>query len=111
MPWESMHPPVPPTDDNATAYWRARRMMRALRRWYIHLLIYAVVNGWLWFRYFYLPAPAWSHRMIEGWPWPMHTTLLWGLILGVHGLLVWARLSRWGRDWESRKIQEFMNRQ
>ena len=46
-----------------------------------------------------------------GWPWPLTTTLAWGLGLGVHGILVWTRLSRWGRDWETRKIQEFMNRQ
>jgi hypothetical protein len=33
-----------------------------------------------------------------------------GLALAMHGGLVWMRLSRWGRDWEARKIQEFMDR-
>ncbi|GEM_PF-6057343 len=37
MRQESMRPPFPPSDDNAWAYWRARRMVRALRGWYIHL--------------------------------------------------------------------------
>ncbi|SDP24426.1 2TM domain-containing protein [Ralstonia sp. 25mfcol4.1] len=109
-----MHPPFPNAsadDDQAWAYWRARRMVRALRGWYIHLLIYVVVNGWLWLRFFYFPTPSWSHYATSGWPWPLTTTLAWGLGLGVHGILVWTRLSRWGRDWETRKIQEFMNRQ
>ena len=114
MRHESMRPPFPPAspaDENAWAYWRARRMMRALRGWYIHLLIYVVVNSWLWLRFFYFPSPSWSHYATTGWPWPLTTTLAWGLGLGVHGILVWTRLSRWGRDWETRKIQEFMNRQ
>ncbi len=46
-----MHHAFPPNDPNAMAYWRARRMVRALRGWYIHLLFYAVVNAWLWFRF------------------------------------------------------------
>ncbi|AQV95795.1 hypothetical protein BJN34_18105 [Cupriavidus necator] len=107
-----MHHAFPPNDDpNAMAYWRARRMVRALRGWYIHLLVYAVVNAWLWLRFFYFPSPAWSHYSTTGWPWPLTTTLAWGLGLTVHGLLVWTRLSRRGRDWEQRKIQEFMDRQ
>ena len=104
------HPPFPPPDDNAMAYWRARRSVRKLRGWYVHLLVYLVVNGWLWFRFFYFPPPSWSHHATSGWPWPLSTTLAWGLALAVHGILVWTRLSHWGRDWESRKIREFMER-
>lgn len=106
-----MHHAFPPNDPNAMAYWRARRMVRALRGWYIHVLVYAVVNAWLWLRFLYFPSPAWSHYSATGWPWPLTTTLAWGLGLTVHGLLVWTRLSRRGRDWEQRKIQEFMDRQ
>ena len=42
--------------------------------------------------------------------WVWQIPLAWGLALAVHGILVWTRLSRWGRDWESRKIREFMDR-
>ena len=63
------HPPFPPPDDNAMAYWRARRAVRKLRGWYVHLLVYLVVNGWLWFRFFYFPTPSWSHHATSGWPW------------------------------------------
>ena len=118
-----MHHAFPPNDPNAMAYWRARRMvvrpgapLRPHRRlsyeaWHvIHLLVYAVVNAWLWFRFFYFPSPPWSHYATTGWPWPLTTTLAWGLGLALHGLLVWSRLSRRGRDWEQRKIQEFMDR-
>jgi hypothetical protein len=86
-------------------------MVRALRGWYIHLLVYVLVNGWLWARFYYFGSPAWSHYQTTGWPWPLSTTLGWGLALAIHGGLVWMRLSRWGRDWEARKIQEFMDRQ
>ena len=111
MRQESVRPPFPPADDNAWAYWRARRMVRALRGWYIHLMVYVLVNGWLWFRFYYFGTPSWSHYQTTGWPWPLSTTLAWGLGLAIHGTLVWMRLSRWGRDWEQRKIQEFMDRQ
>lgn len=100
-----------PLDPEAAAYWRARRMLRALRGWYIHLIVYVGVNAFLWLKYLYLPAPAWSHHALAGWPWPLNTTLAWGLALALHGILVWTRLSPWGRDWESRKIREFMDRQ
>lgn len=107
-----MHPPLPKSDDDqAWAYRRARCMVGALRGWYIHLLVYVVVNSWVWLRFFYFPSPSWAMRADMGWPGPLPMTLGWGLGLGLHGILVWMRLSRWGRDWETRKIQEFMDRQ
>ena len=111
MRHDAMHRPSDPADENAMAYWRAHRMVRALRGWYLHLLIYLAVNGWLWFRFLFMPSPNWAHRSVEaGWPWPLTTTLAWGLGLAIHGLLVWWRVSQRGRDWESRKIDQFMNR-
>lgn len=103
------HSPFP-NDPEAVAYWRARRMMRALRGWYLHLIVYVGVNAFLWLKYLYLPAPSWSHHAMTGWPWPLNTTLAWGVALALHGILVWVRISPWGRDWEARKMQEFMDR-
>jgi 2TM domain len=103
------YPSFPPAADDAWAYWRARRSVRALRGWYLHLLVYLAVNTWLWLRYYYSPLPAWSHHAAS-WPWPLSTTLGWGLGLCIHGIVVWWRLSRWGQDWETRKMHEFMAR-
>jgi len=41
-------------------------------------------------------------------PWPLPATLGWGLGLAIHGLVVWLGTSHRGRDWESRKIEEYM---
>ncbi|MDF3831545.1 2TM domain-containing protein [Cupriavidus basilensis] len=104
-----------PSDDQAgpeaQAYWRAYRLVKALRGWYIHLAVYLCVNAFLWLRYFFLPAQNWSrHHLDGGWPWPLATTLAWGLALSLHGLSVRFRLSGRGREWEERKIREFMGR-
>lgn len=114
MRHESMHTPdpsFPPADENAWAYWRARHMVRALRGWYLHLIVYVVVITWLWFRFVYFAAPSWSRHDMSSWPWPLSTALGWGLGFAIHGALVWMRLARWGRDWEACKIKEFMDRQ
>ncbi|MDF3888086.1 2TM domain-containing protein [Cupriavidus basilensis] len=105
-PFPSGDPPGP----EALAYLRASRLVRMLRGWYIHLMVYLAVNAFLWLRYFFLPAPNWTRHHLDSWPWPMGTALAWGLALGLHGLVVWIRLSGRGRDWEERKIREFMGR-
>jgi signal transduction histidine kinase len=84
------------------AYEEARRNVRALRGFYIHLTLYVVVNTIL---------VLWnvfgaSHR-----PWSGAPLLGWGLGLTAHGVLVWSRVGLLGRRWEERKIAEYMARE
>lgn len=83
------------------AYRRARRKVRLLRGWQIHALVYVCVIALLWLIY----ATTGHARF----PWPLPATLGWGLGLAIHGLVVWLATSRRGRDWEERKIREYMD--
>jgi 2TM domain len=84
------------------AYRRARRRVRMLRGWYLHALVYACVIAGLWAMYAFSGHAA---RFV----WPLPPTLGWGLGLAIHGLVVWLGTSRKGRQWESRKIEQYLH--
>ena len=84
----------------ADAYRLARRRVRMLQGWYVHALVYACVIGILWLVY----GLSGQSRF----PWPLAPTLGWGLGLGIHGLVVWLGASRRARDWQSRKIEQYV---
>ncbi len=86
------------------AYRAARRRVRLLRGWYIHALVYACVIVALWLIYFLSPA---SPRFA----WPLPAMLGWGLGLGIHGLVVFLGTSARGRNWEARKIEQYMDQE
>jgi hypothetical protein len=99
----SSAPKHSPLDSAVTdaAYCHARRRVRMLRGWYIHALVYVCVIGGLWMIY------AFSGTRPR-FPWPLPATLGWGLGLAIHGLVVWWATSLKGRQWEARKIEEYM---
>lgn len=86
-----------PTD---AAYRHARRRVRMLQAWYIHGLVYVCVIGVLWLVYGFASQSRF--------PWPLPPTLGWGLGLAIHGLVVWLGTSRRSRDWEARKIEQYL---
>lgn len=80
--------------------WRdARQRARRLRRFYRHLLIYLIVNSLLILVYLVTQPPR---------PFFLPTLLGWGLGVAIHGFLVWTRFGLFGREWEERKIAEWM---
>ncbi|GLC93664.1 hypothetical protein Tamer19_30720 [Cupriavidus sp. TA19] len=84
------------------AYEDARRRVRALRFFYMHAMVYVVVNGlMIAFHLFGSPHRPWSGGMLIG----------WGVGLAMHGVMTWARVGLLGRDWEERKIAEYMARE
>lgn len=82
-------------------YREARRRVKALRGFYGHALTYALVVGAL------AIVNAVSAR--AGW-WVQWTAIGWGIGLLAHGLSVLAHTSAFGRDWEERKIREYLER-
>jgi hypothetical protein len=90
------------------AYRRARHQVRRLRGWYIHALIFTVVIGFAWLRYWFGPTfvdvGAYRHlpRM------PLVWTLGWGFALLVHGLVVGGRIGPFSQDWEDRQIKKYL---
>jgi hypothetical protein len=77
----------------------ARRQVHGLRRFYNHLVVFAVVSaGLAAINLVASPARLWFY-------WPV---LGWGVWLVLHAFATFAR-GRWlGADWEERKIKQFM---
>lgn len=77
----------------------ARRQVRGLRRFYLHLLAFLVVGaGLVAINLLLAPTRSWS-------VWPL---LGWGALLALHAAGHFVR-GRWlGADWEERKVRQFM---
>jgi sensor histidine kinase YesM len=88
--------------DREAAYEHARRRVRALRGFYRHLAIYAVVcTGLVIVNLVFSPGRIWFF-------WPMGW---WGLGVLVHGVSIWSGSIWLGRDWEERKVAELLARE
>ncbi|MDR2238870.1 MAG: 2TM domain-containing protein [Zoogloeaceae bacterium] len=86
--------------EHAAAYQAARRQVRRLRGFYIHLAVYLAVN-----------AVLFALHLFAGRPWATGALLGWGIGVLVHGAsaLFGGRLRPFGAEWEARKIREIMN--
>jgi len=79
----------------------ARRHVAELRGFYVHATIYCLVIGSL-----FLLKLATGHSWWFFWP-----ALGWGLGLAFHAFGVFGKDLAFGRDWEERKVGEYLDRQ
>lgn len=86
-------------------YDRARKRVQKLKGFYIHLLVYVVINiGLLISIYAVLGnEDFWQTGHFL-------TPLFWGIGLLIHWLNAYDYTPVLGRNWEERKIREFMER-
>jgi hypothetical protein len=86
-------------DTHDEQYLQARRRVRQLRGFYIHLTVYVVVTVGLLVLNLVVGRPLWFYWSVAG----------WGIGLLAHGASVkgWSFL---GADWEQRKIREHLDR-
>jgi len=83
-------------------YQKAKERVEALRGFYIHLIVYAVVNLILFsINMIVSPDSLWFF-------WPL---MGWGIGLAMHVLSVFGPSLWFGADWEQRKIQELMEKE
>lgn len=79
-------------------YNRAKERVAELRSFYGSLLAYAIV----------IPLLAWINYQTVSFAWVLFPALGWGFGLVAH----WARINGYhpvfGKDWEERKIKEYM---
>ena len=86
-----------PLDEEKLA--RARRRLEALKAFYIHLFVFAMVL-----------ASLAIVNLATGGPWWVLWVLLgWGIGILAHALTVFGRTSRVIADWEQRKLQQFLD--
>ncbi len=84
------------------SYERAKRRVQELKGFYIHLTVFIVINVFL-FIINFLTTP--------GYWWFLFVTLFWGIGLLIHGLSVFTRRGMFSKEWEYRKIKEYMEKE
>jgi hypothetical protein len=86
--------------DNEQEYRRARHAVRAIRGFYVHLVVFVLVMAYL----FIINVTTGGGWWVQ---WPFFG---WGLALAIHAATVFG-LGGWlGPDWEDRKIKEIMDK-
>ena len=87
--------------DRENKYFRAKERVEQVKKFYMGLLSYiffilflAAINYW---------TNEWSY------PWFLWAAFGWGIGLMFHAIKVFGLNPFFGRNWEERKIKEFMN--
>lgn len=82
-------------------YQQAQRRVREIRGFYVHTVVYVLVNALL-FLINIITAPdvLWFY-------WPL---LGWGIAIVVHAISVFGFGPWLGQEWEEKKIDEYMDR-
>jgi hypothetical protein len=93
--------------DQEIAYEAAQKKVKKLKGFYIHLLVYLVVNVMIIYaNYTYSKTSASLFEFRN-----FSTAFWWGIGLMAHGFNVFSVDLIFGKDWEERKIRELMNRE
>ena len=88
-------------DDQADRYAQARRRVREIRAFYLHVAVFVAVNYLLHLiNVVATPKLYWAF-------WPLFG---WGIGLLAHGLATYRWIPFVGKEWEKRKIQELMDK-
>lgn len=89
-------------ENNNAAYERAAKRMKDIKGFYVHAIVYVLVNVFLLILNLKSSDDA-DFGMFA-------TPLFWGIGLAAHGLSVFGRNLIFGKKWEERKIQELMEK-
>jgi hypothetical protein len=87
--------------DDQVSYNQAKRRVRRLRGFYLHLTIYVLVNALL------LAINLVTSPSILWFFWPL---LGWGIGIVAHAVSVFGTGPFLGKEWEERKIKQLMDR-
>ena len=80
-------------------YQRAKKQVEEIKSFYGHLVSYLAVNAFLLFiNLKYSPKELWFF-------WPL---LGWGLGLLLHGMKAFNYMPFIGKDWEAKKLKQFL---
>ncbi len=89
------------------AYEAAQKKVKKLKGFYIHLLVYLVVNIMIIYANYTNSNTNTSIFEFRN----FSTAFWWGIGLLAHGFNVFSIDLIFGKDWEERKIRELMNRE
>jgi hypothetical protein len=104
--FENQEPDIQENFNREDAYIRAKKRLEKLKGFYWHLAAYLGVN-------IFIVSMVWSN-LEEGeslWRFEAFATpIFWGIGLFFHFLGVFARNLIFSKDWEDRKIKNYMDR-
>jgi len=86
--------------DNNNSYLNAKEKVTKLKGFYGNLTSYCVI----------IPSLAIFNLLTSGFPWVIFPAIGWGIGLLFHGMEVFGYNPIFGKNWEERKIKEYMNR-
>lgn len=82
-------------------YKKAKERVECIKGFYGNLLAYCIV----------IPFLVYLNFKTTSFPWALFPALGWGIGLLAHGMNAYGYNPIFGKDWEERKIKEFMNRE
>ena len=82
--------------------------LKKIKRFYVHLAVYVLVNSFLIANTFY--KNEYNLGAFLRWE-TFATAFFWGIGLVFHGFSVFGRDFIFNKEWEERKIQEIMNKE
>jgi two-component system LytT family sensor kinase len=86
--------------DEDPAYVAARRKVKSIKGFYLHVSIFALVVTFLFLV-----------NLMSGGPWWVQWVILgWGIGIAAHAMAVFGLAGWLGSDWEEKKIKELMDR-
>ena len=95
---------------NEEKYKKAKKRVKEVKDFYTHLVVYITINLILIIINLGVFQSGFTDIKIP--KWPMFTTpFFWGIGLFFHWLNVFKGSFKFFKDWENRKIKEFMDRE
>ncbi|MEM9649551.1 MAG: 2TM domain-containing protein [Bacteroidota bacterium] len=86
---------------NEDKYKRAKKKVEDLKGFYIHFMVYLVVNA-------FILVNIYNHTD-DFWQWPHFVTLAaWGIGLGFHAVKTFDYNPFFGKNWEAKQIEKYM---
>ncbi|MDC7993816.1 2TM domain-containing protein [Altibacter sp. HG106] len=96
----------PTKEDN---YQRAKKRVDDIKGFYTHLTIYIIINSILLLSAMNIFENGFVRISMPHWGY-FTTPIIWGTAVLMHGLYVFAFKSSFLKQWEERKIKEYMER-
>ncbi|MBT8178077.1 MAG: 2TM domain-containing protein [Flavobacteriaceae bacterium] len=85
--------------NKADKYLRAKKKVEEIRGFYGNLTAYLIV----------IPVLAWFNYRTTDFPWVIFPAVGWGLGVILNGLCAFGYSPILGKNWEERKIKEYMS--
>lgn len=85
-------------------YNLAYKRVKRIKGFYIHLLVYVLVNGFMIGTKYFYKSDSFSNETFL-------PALFWGFGLLAQGFVVFGDTLFFGKNWEDRKIQEFIEKE